>query len=455
MLWLVVVAVCLVSPGLATQQRSLSQLEYVVRALEQQGRLHEVDSDLLQRINVALDRDPAPAPGQQQEQRQARHQAPPPTAASAKQSFLERARQRQLQLLGGREKVRGRGSQEVDSCGEERLEAKRLERENMRLRRRLVDLEEELELARECVNSAQVSTRHIGGASNIVQSVSSPLELLGKAEVEPSPLDKLLQGAGQGAELGPGLSLSSSLVTPDPVTSTLLSTVSSVDTVTVTHTTDLVVHYHGRAINTQLLEEEVVTSTLTSTLTSTTVISPSPTWTYLTVTQTQTQPPPTPATQQLQEPSLDQEQLALMERIRSLAQQQQITPALPSSGAAAVRAEVVEIPRSLNSRQQLPALQQYVEEIRRLAAQDTPTIVAAPLVAAPPPSYTVSTVYMSGARPGEYSTSLVTVTLDTARVRRHLQPSQPRHGAAPAQLRSALAADSEWGEVELVSSLLS
>ena len=29
-----------------------------------------------------------------------------------------------------------------------------------------------------------------------------------------------------------------------------------------------------------------------------------------------------------------------MERIRSLAQQQQITPALPSSGAAAVRAEV-------------------------------------------------------------------------------------------------------------------
>lgn len=32
---------------------------------------------------------------------------------------------------------------------------------------------------------------------------------------------------------------------------------SSVDTVTVTHTTDLVVHYHGRAINTQLLEEEV------------------------------------------------------------------------------------------------------------------------------------------------------------------------------------------------------
>ena len=47
--------------------------------------------------------------------------------------------------------------------------------------------------------------------------------------------------------------------------------------------------------------------------------------------------------------------------------------------------QVVEIPRSLNTRQQLPALQQYVEEIRRLTAQDTPTIVAAPLVAAPPP----------------------------------------------------------------------
>ena len=43
MLWLVVVLVWLAGPGLATQQRSLSQLEYVVRALEQQGRLHEVD----------------------------------------------------------------------------------------------------------------------------------------------------------------------------------------------------------------------------------------------------------------------------------------------------------------------------------------------------------------------------------------------------------------------------
>ena len=53
---------------------------------------------------------------------------------------------------------------------------------------------------------------------------------------------------------------------------------------------------------------QVVTSTLTSTLTSTTVISPSPTWTYLTVTQSQTQPPPTPATQQLQEPIIDQVQ---------------------------------------------------------------------------------------------------------------------------------------------------
>ena len=57
--------------------------------------------------------------------------------------------------------------------------------------------------------------------------------------------------------------------------------------------------------------------------------------------------------------------------------------AMPSN--AELLLQVVEIPRSLNTRQQLPALQQYVEEIRRLAAQDTPTIVAAPLVAAPPP----------------------------------------------------------------------
>ena len=81
-----------------------------------------------------------------------------------------------------------------------------------------------------------------------------------------------------------------------------------------------------------------------------------------------------------------------------------------------VRAEVVEIPRAgLNT---VNALQKYVEEIRKL--KEVESIRAEPLVS---PSTSVSTVFMSGARPGEFSTSLVTLTLP-ARVRRHIT----RHG---------------------------
>ena len=63
----------------------------------------------------------------------------------------------------------------------------------------------------------------------------------------------------------------------------------------------------------------------------------------------------------------------------------------------------------------MEALQQYVEDLRRLRSEKTATISAEPLVAEP--STSISTIFMSGTKPGEFSTSLVTVTLDE-RVRR-------------------------------------
>ena len=204
-----------------------------------------------------------------------------------------------------------------------------------------------------------------------------------------------------------------------------------------THTTDLVIHYHGRPINTEIQNTEVVTSTLTSTMTSTTEITPSPTWSYttLTITPTPVLPPPLPTREP--EPAIisdllyqqrieeERERLALMQRIRALSNP---TPVLPSSTGAAVRAEVVEIPRKgLNTAN---ALQKYVEEIRKLKSESTESIRAEPLVSLPQgPTTTVSTVFMSGSRPGEFSTSLVTITLNSpeseARVRRHIRPSVP------------------------------
>ena len=208
-------------------RRDLSQLEQVVKVLEAQGRLHEVDTDLLQRINSALGRDEAGG-ARESGERRSRSQAPaPPTPVSAKQSFLERARQRQLQLLGSRE-LRGSnrlGSGEVrrkEDCHQHQLDIKRLELENRRLRNKMMDLEEELEMAKEECERVQVPV----AARHIASPALDKLGILVQAKAPSSPLDLLLAGSKEETEvLAPGLSVSSSLVTPEPVTSTFLSTI--------------------------------------------------------------------------------------------------------------------------------------------------------------------------------------------------------------------------------------
>ena len=118
---------------------------------------------------------------------------------------------------------------------------------------------------------------------------------------------------------------------------------------------------------------------------------------------------------------------------------------------------MVEIPRTLNN---VEALQKYMEEIRKLKKASEKTIVAEPLVSPPTtpsgPITTVSTVYMSGSRPGEYSTSLVTVTLGiedkpseaVSRHRRHIQPDRPE----PVQM-SIMINSSDYSDTHLDSSI--
>ena len=126
-------------------------------------------------------------------------------------------------------------------------------------------------------------------------------------------------------------------------------------------------------------------------------------------------------------------------------------------GIPAVRAEVVEIPRTLNN---VEALQKYMEEIRKLKKVTEKTIVAEPLISPSTtpsgPTTSVSTVYMSGSRPGEYSTSLVTVTLGledqtsetVSRQRRDIEPDRP----APVEM-SILINPSDYSDTQLDSSI--
>ena len=160
-----------------------------------------------------------------------------------------------------------------------------------------------------------------------------------------------------------------------------------------------------------------MTTSVTSTMSSTTVITPTPTWTYFTITQTQSQIPEPQVVDTVnnlyQQSVLDEEQRLLMERLRSLTQP---TPVIPDlANVTPVRAEVVEIPRALNN---IEALQKYVEGIRQLKKQQTETVVAEPV------TETVSTVYMSGSKPGEFTTSLITISVESRR-KRDIQPSSP------------------------------
>ena len=86
----------------------------------------------------------------------------------------------------------------------------------------MMDLEEELEMAKEECERVQVPV----AARHIASPTLDKLGILVQAKAPSSPLDLLLAGSKEETEvLAPGLSVSSSLVTPEPVTSTFLSTI--------------------------------------------------------------------------------------------------------------------------------------------------------------------------------------------------------------------------------------
>ena len=85
-------------------KRDLSQLEYVVKVLEQQGRLGEVDTHLLARINEALDKEEEVVETPVVEEKTVRRPEVSRSFSSAKERFLERARLRQQSLFGKKNK---------------------------------------------------------------------------------------------------------------------------------------------------------------------------------------------------------------------------------------------------------------------------------------------------------------------------------------------------------------
>ena len=233
---------------------------------------------------------------------------------------------------------------------------------------------------------------------------------------EPEPVIHLPQPdptpARPREQRGPaGELLSSFLVTPPVQTSTVFSPLTTTTVTTVTSIQEVGVFFHGRRKVLEVTETAIETRVITTTLSSSIEISPTPTWSVVTVTPSSSVLPSAspPQPNLLFDRAAEQEKLALLARLSSLTGSQ-ATPALPD--LPAVQAEVVEIAPPAPA---FLSLQDYLGTVEGASAAELP--VAAPLVALRP---SVSTVFLSGSVPGEYSTSLVT-----------LEPSRARRAALP------------------------
>jgi len=419
---LVALAVAIRAQDLATLlaqgQAGGLNLQQVVGALQQRGMLDQVDPNLLRRIEGQLGRNLL------NEVESSQEQARPP--ASRLDRARERALERQRTLFGTRPSKRPTRPSRVPSRDSRNQlygggECQALKTENRLLKQKLIQQSQETEKPTTAIDVL----KQLQDAGHFEEPRSfeggAPLEqLLAESSVQ--------RERGARLQVGDQREVRSILITPTPTISTIVNTISFTTTITKNITNELILNFNGRKVPTHIVEQSEVVKTSSSLVSTTIEITPTPTWQTIIVTPTATPPPPPPSPPQIDFQALlqqkEQERLALIAKIKSL----QSGSSRPPAAFGGIQAEVVEIPEKLES---FSSLQHYLEQVRQKKEQgENP--VAAPLVAKPEPSptpklpsTTVSTIFMSGSRPGEYSTSLVTLTLnpEPARHRRQAEPA--------------------------------
>jgi len=403
---------------LAQGQAGGLNLQQVVGALQQRGMLDQVDPNLLRRIEGQLGRNLL------NEVESSQEQARPP--ASRLDRARERALERQRTLFGTRPSKRPTRPSRVPSRDSRNQlygggECQALKTENRLLKQKLIQQSQETEKPTTAIDVL----KQLQDAGHFEEPRSfeggAPLEqLLAESSVQ--------RERGARLQVGDQREVRSILITPTPTISTIVNTISFTTTITKNITNELILNFNGRKVPTHIVEQSEVVKTSSSLVSTTIEITPTPTWQTIIVTPTATPPPPPPSPPQIDFQALlqqkEQERLALIAKIKSL----QSGSSRPPAAFGGIQAEVVEIPEKLES---FSSLQHYLEQVRQKKEQgENP--VAAPLVAKPEPSptpklpsTTVSTIFMSGSRPGEYSTSLVTLTLnpEPARHRRQAEPA--------------------------------
>ena len=215
----------LTSPKAATHtsvdKRSTSQLEYVMRVLEEQGRLGEVDEQLLKRIQSTINENE-----NQGEQRRKSKQNPllNEVLSSPRESVLSLARTRQEQLFRKRHQNRfttPEPRRKLTLGGD----CQALKTENILLKQQLLSFQTQLQQQHKQTNRA------LGLFGNNQESKNFS-QTLKKQKTMPSHLDKLLLRANnvreEESEDPHSISLSSILITSTPTVSTIFDTTRSV-----------------------------------------------------------------------------------------------------------------------------------------------------------------------------------------------------------------------------------
>jgi len=434
-----------------TQKRSTANLEYVMRVLEEQGRLGEVDSNLLKRIQATI------KGSHIKDESHFRSESGKNIVLSSSPtvSALDHAMIRKQQLFGNRSQNRSPQNISPFSRRKQQLlggECQALKTENSILKQKLLATQSQKHQDRR--RGLEVHGQELW---NKIQDDSSPFSNI--LQPVAGPLDRLLAVASEKEEKEDifGNIVSSILITPTPTITTILRTTSFATTTTVTLTREIGIYFHGKRIPTHILDTEVQVQTVTSTLSTTVEITPTPTWQFITITPTvtpssltSTSPPPEDINDLLAKKKKEQERQDLIDRIKSLNNPK---PEKPRS-IGGVKAEVIEIPKVLDS---FEPLKKYIQQIRNLKTEETPTIVAEPLKSIP--STSVSTIYISGSVPGEYSTSLITIYLDengnpVDRRKRQVYPSFPQPVLSTQLVETVGDSLEDQSEVEILSSFV-
>merc|ERR1719278_2128308 len=355
--------------------------------------LDQVDPNLLRRIEGQLGRSLLNEVESSREQ-------PRPQPVSRLDLARERALERQRTLFGTRPSKRptrpSRGpSRDYSRNQLSGGECQALKTENRLLKQKLIQQSEEVDKPTTAIDVL----KQLQDAGHYEEPRSfdggAPLEqLLAESSVQ--------RERGARLQVGDSVEVRSILITPTPTMSTIVNTISFTTTVTKNITNELILNFNGRKGPTHIVEQSEVVKTSRSVVSTTIEITPTPTWQTIIVTPTATPPPPPPSPPPIDFQALllkkEQERLALIAKIKSL----QSGPSRPPAAFGGIQAEVVEIPEKLES---FSSLQHYLEQVRQKKEQGGGNPVAAPLVAEPSPtprlpSTTVSTIFMSGSKPG-------------------------------------------------------